>query len=131
LPLSFEANQGETDARVKFLSRGAGYTLFLTRDEAVFCLHGRKTDSVASGRLRQLQPRAVMPMTNAVLRMKLVKANRAAKVTGVDEVPGKSNYFIGNDPKKWRSNVPAYAKVKYEGVYSGIDLVYYGDQWQS
>ena len=79
---------------------------------------------------RQLQPSRSVPTTNAVLRMKLVKANHAAKVTGVDELPGKSNYFIGNDPKKWRSNVPTYAKVKYEGIYSGIDLVYYGNQRQ-
>jgi hypothetical protein len=130
LPLSFEANQGQTDARVKFLSRGSGYTLFLTSDEAVFSLRGRKTDSVALGRPPQLQLRAVVPRTNAVVRMKLVNANRAAKVTGTNELPGKSNYFIGNDRKKWRSHVPTYARVKYENVYPGIDLVYYGNQRQ-
>jgi len=47
---------------------------------------------------------------------------------GADELPGKSNYFIGNDPQKWRTNVPTYAKVKYQGVYPGVDLVYYGNQ---
>src|SRR5439155_17798981 len=60
----------------------------------------------------------------------LVGANQAAKVTALDELPGKSNYFIGSDPKKWRTDVPTYAKVKYEGVYPGIDLVYYGNQRQ-
>src|SRR5205807_9388119 len=59
-----------------------------------------------------------------------VQANSAARVTGEEELPGKSNYFIGNDPKNWHSNVATYAKVKYEGVYSGIDLVYYGNQRQ-
>jgi hypothetical protein len=109
LPLSFEANEGQTDARVKFLSRGSGYTLFLTSDEAVFSSRGRKTDNLASGRPPQLQPGAVVPKTNAVLRMKLVNANRAAKVTGTNELPGKSNYFIGSDPKKWHSrNVPTW-----------------------
>jgi len=54
--------------------------------------------------------------------MKLVGANQAAKVTPLDELPGKSNYFIGNDPKKWRTDVPTYGKVKYAGVYPGIDL---------
>src|SRR5204863_5584667 len=63
-----------------------------------------------------------------VLRMKLVGANRTAKVTGLDELPGKANYFIGNDPKKWRTDVPTYAKVQYRDVYPGIDLVYYGNQ---
>ena len=62
--------------------------------------------------------------------MKLRNANPAAKVTGVDELAGTSNYFIGNDPAKWRTNVATYAKVKYEGIYSGIDLVYYGNQRQ-
>jgi hypothetical protein len=60
--------------------------------------------------------------------MRLVGANAAAKVTGLAELPGKSNYFIGNDPKKWRTNVPNYAKVKYADVYPGVDLVYYGNQ---
>ncbi len=69
-------------------------------------------------------------MTGGVLRMRLRNANPAAKVTGTDELAGTSNYFIGNDPAKWRTNVPTYGKVKYEGIYSGIDLVYYGNQRQ-
>jgi len=51
-------------------------------------------------------------------------------VTGLDELAGTSNYFIGNNPVKWQTNVPTYAKVKYERIYSGIDLVYYGNQQQ-
>ena len=42
--------------------------------------------------------------------------------------PAKANYFLGNDPKKWRTNVPTYARVKYKDVYQGVDLVYYGSQ---
>jgi len=57
-----------------------------------------------------------------------VGANASAIVSGAEELPGKSNYFIGNDPKKWRTNVPNYAQVKYRGVYPGVDLVYYGNQ---
>jgi hypothetical protein len=60
--------------------------------------------------------------------MKLVGANTSATVTGAEELAGKSNYFIGNDPKKWRTNVPNYAQVRYAGVYPGVDLVYYGNQ---
>ena len=62
--------------------------------------------------------------------MKLVGANPNPKVSGMEELPGKSNYFIGNDPKKWRTNVPNYAKVEYKDVYPGVDLVYYGNQGQ-
>src|SRR5262249_36709556 len=52
---------------------------------------------------------------SAVLRMKLVGANHAPKVVGLEELPGKSNYFAGRDPKRWRAGIPTYAKVKYEG----------------
>jgi hypothetical protein len=62
----------------------------------------------------------------AAFRMTLAGANPKATVTGLEELPGKSNYFIGNDPTKWRTNVPTCAKVKYQNVYRGIDLVYYG-----
>jgi hypothetical protein len=60
--------------------------------------------------------------------MKLVRANPNPKIVGMDQLPGKSNYFIGSDPKKWRTNVANYAKVKYADVYPGVDLVYYGNQ---
>jgi hypothetical protein len=154
LPLSFEANHGQSDRRVKFLSRTGGYTLFLTGDEAVFTLRGReakknspqgpKPASLAgSGDMAKAAPFpttflgarsnhdavATADMTTS-LRMKLRGANPAAKVAGLDELAGASNYFIGNGPAKWRTGVPIYAKVKYEGIYSGIDLVYYGNQRQ-
>jgi hypothetical protein len=133
LPLSFEANHGQADARVKFLSRTGGYSLFLTGDEAVLTLSGGKAnthEAKIAGTARTLQSGMAAPKSGSVLRMKLRNANPSAKITGTDELAGTSNYFIGNDPKKWRTNVPTYAKVKYEGIYSGIDLVYYGNQRQ-
>jgi hypothetical protein len=133
LPLSFEANHGQTDSQVKFLSRTSGYTLFLTGDEAVLSFSGKKSSTnkaKIAGAAQTLPPDMPAPKIGEVLRMKLHHANPAAKVTGMDELPGTSNYFIGNDPAKWRTNVPTYAKVKYEGIYSGIDLVYYGNQRQ-
>jgi hypothetical protein len=133
LPLSFEANHGQTDGRVKFLSRTSGYSLFLTGDEAVLTLNGKKASTNKAkieGAAHKLQSGMAAPKGGGVLRMKLRNANPAARVTGVDELAGTSNYFIGNDPTKWQTNVPTYAKVKYEGIYSGIDLVYYGNQRQ-
>jgi len=135
MPLSFEANQGQTDGRVKFLSRTSGYSLFLTADEAVLTLRNKKAKNgkgtASAVPLSAEKTRASAPEGAAdVLRMKLRHANLAAKVTGVDELAGTSNYFIGNDPTKWRTNVPTYAKVKYEGIYPGVDLVYYGNQRQ-
>jgi len=117
LPLAFEANHGQTDARVKFLFRTGGYTLFLTGDEAVLALSGKRENTKAKivGDAHTMPPVAATK-AGGVLRMKLRSANPAAKVSGVDELPGKSNYFIGNDPAKWQTSVPTYAKVKYEGI---------------
>src|SRR2546428_11328554 len=129
LPLSFEANQGQTEPQVKFLSRGRGYTLFLTHTEAVLTL--TKADAHAK---RQISGDATLvepeKRAGTVLRMKFVGANPAPAVAGVGELPGKSNYFVGNDPKKWRANVPTYAKIEYRDVYPGVNLVYYGNQRQ-
>ena len=130
LPLAFEANQGQTDKRVKFLSHGNGYTLFLTNHEAVFSLR----QNVEAERLkitgRARKAGSDKAATDGVFQMKLVKANGTAKITGTDKLPGTSNYFIGTDPTKWLSRIPTYRKVKYRDVYPGVDLVYYGNQQQ-
>ena len=118
LPLSFEANRGQTDPSVNFVSRGQGYTLFLAGSDAVLTLRHPKSATQATA----------APSPGDAIRMHLLGANAHAAVSGGDELPGKANYFIGNDPSKWRTNVPTYAKVKYEGVYPGVDLVYYGSQ---
>ncbi|MBI3387242.1 MAG: SBBP repeat-containing protein [Deltaproteobacteria bacterium] len=123
LPLSFEANQGQTDAQVSFLARGRGYALFLTANEAVLALH--KPTGVTSGSEGEYNT-----TDGDVLRMQLVGANPQPQVAGQTELPGKVNYLLGNDPAQWRSNVPSYAKVRYHEVYPGIDLIYYGNQRQ-
>jgi hypothetical protein len=132
LPLSFEANQGQTSSQVKFIARGPGYVLFLTGDEAVLSLRPKNAGNLLSLFLSDRGPTPeAAPIANATtLRMKLLRPNPAAKIVGMDELPGKTNYFIGNDPGKWRTNIPTYGKVKFQGVYPGVDLVYYGDQRQ-
>ena len=117
LPLSFEANLGQTDSQVKFLARGSGYALFLTANEAVLRYQNER-----AGKHDSSEP------SSAVLRMKLEGANTNPQITGEEELPGRSNYFIGNDPRQWRTDIPTYAKVKYEAVYPGVELVYYGTQ---
>jgi hypothetical protein len=62
--------------------------------------------------------------------MKLLGANPSPKMAGESALPGKVNYLIGKDPSKWRTNIPTFEKVRYEAVYPGIDLVYYGNQRQ-
>ncbi len=125
LPLAFEANQGQLDPHVKFVSRGAGYSLFLTPTETVMTLRRPSRGEPSSRGTRALPSQEEK---SAVLRMKLVGANAETQVFGQDELPGKSNYFRGNDPTKWRSSVPQYARVRYTNVYPGMDLAYYGNQ---
>jgi hypothetical protein len=127
LPLAFEPNQGQTDARARFLARGGGMTAFFTDSGTVMVLsRGERRDPKAMPRERR-EPAKV---EQAVVRMKLEKAAKPRHVAGVEKLPGVSNYFIGNDPKKWRTDVPHYARIEYEGVYPGIDLVWYGNQRQ-
>src|ERR1035437_7972301 len=134
LPISFEMNQGQTDKSVQFLARGAGYTLFLTPGEAVLSLHAPPANAGKPG--DPAVPRTLPPVSRqlpsttpaSTVRLQLLGANTKAEASGVDPLPGKSNYFAGSDPAKWHTDVPTYAKVRYHDVYSGIDLLYYGNQ---
>src|SRR5262245_5888844 len=119
LPLSFEANQGQTDSRVNYLARGHGYQVFLTPSEAVVVL--MTGEAKGEGRDRD---------AHSGVRMTFKGANPNAEVEGLDKLPGIVNYFIGSDPSKWRTNISTYKKVEYKNVYAGIDLVYYGNQGQ-
>jgi len=141
LPVSFEANLGQTDKKVQFVSRGQGYGLFLTPTETVLSLHKAESTETKTGKSsgRTLSAPAGKMLGNSVqsgsvkaamLRMKLVGGNPNPQMKGLDELPGKVNYFRGKDPKQWHTNIPTYAKAKYEKVYPGIDLVYYGNQRQ-
>ncbi len=122
LPLSFEPNLGQADPRVKFLSRGPGYMLFLTPTEAVLALRSGNSPLPVGERREKTRARG----KNTVLRLNLIGASPNAQVEGADRLPGIANYFIGSDPRKWRTDIPTYAKVRYRNVYPGIDLVYYG-----
>ena len=129
LPLSFEANQGQSDPQVKFVSRGVGYSLFLTSDEAVLALReGSGQEPGLPGAKSRTSPEKTAREKSAVLRIRLLGATARTEVTGQDELPGKSNYFIGNDPENWHTDVPQFAKVRYSNVYPGVDLLYYGHQ---
>jgi len=133
LPLMFEVNRGQTDSQVKYLSRGRGYGLFLTPGEVV--LVARKShikQSASSNRLasRYKKTAHAESTTPTIVRMRLVGPNPAPGVIGVEQLPGRNHYFIGNNPNKWIRNIPQYARVKYGGIYPGVDLIFYGNQKQ-
>jgi len=129
LPLSFEANQGQTDPQVKFLARGSGYTLYLTSEEMVLALSRSallKTSRPASLWSHPREPEVAAPPQ--VVRIRFLGGNRNVEVSGLKPLPGRSHYFIGNDPKQWHTNVPHYTKVRYKNVYPGVDIVFYGSE---
>ncbi len=103
LPLSFEKNRGQADESVEFLAHAGDATVLLTRREVVL-------DGGAGP-----------------IRMRFVGARPAPSVVGVDALAGDANYFIGNDPRKWRMHVPTYARVQYRQLYRGVDVAIYGD----
>ena len=115
LPMVFEANVGQTAPQIRFLSRGLGYRLDLTCRQATLTLGGGR-----NGEGRTIPP--------ANLIMALEGGREQPSMSGLGELPGKANYFIGNDPRKWFTGVPLFQGVRYAEVYPDIDLAFYGDQ---
>jgi aldose sugar dehydrogenase len=125
LPLSFEQNLGQVNARAQFVARGGTYNLVLTANGAL--LEPRPVISEGD-RDHEVVRHSRRRLADSVLRLRLVAANLNAIPQGVDELSGKRNYLLGNDPKKWHTDVPTFRAVRYDNVYSGIDLTYYGNQ---
>jgi len=111
-PLAFVPNRGQAGPRAQFVARGDGYALALEPTQAVLSLQGAERSAVLS------------------LRMKVLGGNRAQPAT-LSPLPGQSHYLVGNDPAAWRTGLPRYGAVRYDGIYRGVDLVYHGaDQRQ-
>ena len=107
MPLNFETNSGQF-AQGDFRARGAGYALYLDATEAVIALKSKER--------------------SATLRMELVGADVDAQSTALAPLEGKSHYFISADPSDWHAGVLHHERVRYEGIYRGVDVVYYGNQ---
>ena len=113
IPLYFEVNKGQADPKVRYLSRGNGYILFLTENEAVISINDVDSELVNSG---------------SALRMNWIGGSQNVFVSGIEELEGKINYLKGNNSRNWQTNIPTYQKVRYQNIYPGIDLIYYGNQ---
>ena len=131
LPLSFQENLGQTDPQVLFISSGSGYKLFLTAQDAVLEMRSpRKGFSSPLDRAAKLKAhiRARAAQKTSVVRLHLQRTNPGTEITGLEKLPGRTDYFIGSDPKDWRTGVPSYSRVKYHEIYPGVDLIFYGNQ---
>ena len=129
MPLRFEENAGQADARVKYLARGSNFQLALEPQQASLLLH---TPHSREKRPPQLQPQGQgwgEALASArVVSVQFEGALPDARLTGVDPQPGTINYIHGNDPSRWQRNVPHYSRVRDQGIYPGIDAVFYGDR---
>ena len=115
LPLYFEANRGQADSPAQFIARGRDSQFLISPDAAQFVL--RKTTAPGA-----FSARAV--------RMQFVGADSRAQIAGAEELPGKINYLIGNEPAGWQTGVPTFSKVRVADIYPGVNLIYYGNQRQ-
>ena len=119
LPIGFEMNSGQTDPSVQFVARGMAYTLYLSHANALVRFHGPAVRGAANH---------VAASSREALEIELTGSNPNAPARGEGLLPGKSNYFIGNDPARWHIGIPTYSRVRYGDVYPGVDVVYYGNQ---
>jgi hypothetical protein len=129
VPLMFEA--GGAAAGHRFVCRGPGYAVSLQPSEMVLALPQTPIEE-SKDRFDRRRGRSGASLGTAVsaLRVRLLGANHDAPASALEALPTRINYFLGNDPKAWRIGVPTFARIRYEAVYPGIDLVYYGDQRQ-
>lgn len=119
IPLSFQPNKGQMASEVQFYSQGPGYALSLGGSQMVLQLQRQQAHAGGS-----------QPPEIDTLKMQLLGANPTPAAVGVDRLQGTVNYFIGNDPARWHTNIPTFGKVNVAAVYPGIDLAFYGNQRQ-
>ena len=103
IPMSFEANVGQTAAQVQYLARGAGYTVFLTPNEAVVSLESTAASAQGS--------------SGAVVQMQWEGANAASPLVAQDPLQYTSNYLIALT-SDWHTNVPNFGQVERLGRLS-------------
>jgi hypothetical protein len=110
LPLIFEDNAGQAGGTARFIARSPDYLIGLEPSGAAVMLASPPAGA------------------SIALEIRLEGADPSSQMTAEEKSVGVSNYFIGSDPAAWRTNIPHYTRVRAQGVYPGIDLVYYGNQ---
>lgn len=120
---AFEPNRGQADPRVEFLARGRGYSLFLTKTEAVLSLQAGEPGTTTLLGEGTLTSGTGLEADGAVVRMGLADANPDPAVAGRSRQPGRTSY-IGTD--RTRTGIPNFGRVQYSSVYPGIDMAWHG-----
>ena len=134
IPLAFTLNEGQAPSAIRFTARGSGCGMAFSPSGTTFLLSRETAGSVARRAAKKSvvfedDPTRDNPEYESfALNLSFIGANENPEIQGEDRLPWNNNYFIGNNPDKWRTDVPNYKKIRFKEVYSGIDLVYYGNQ---
>jgi len=126
LPLRFEdVPRTRTPSEYDFVGRSASATFFLSRAGATLLLRQPRVDSVSASLqdFRHKRRRGI-----AIVKLALCNANPQAKIERQNLLSAKTNYLVGKDPGRWRTNVSNYAKISYRDVFPGTDISYFGDR---
>src|ERR1043166_7636471 len=130
LPLYFEPNCGQAEDSIQFLSRGSGYNFLLRSDGATMVLRQPDSSSERTEQYQRAQRTQRLALAPQVIQMQFLGANAETRMTGIDELPGKVNYLLGNDENRWHRNISTFSRVQYEQLYPGVDLICYGSDGQ-
>jgi hypothetical protein len=125
LPLAFVPNRGQEDASVRFQARGLGGSLFFTPSEVVFSLPNpmRVMENDRANVRYDLHPANVV-------RIHYQGANENPQIVALGQLPGVVNVLKGDNPSRWRTNLPTYSGITYKELYPGIELRYEGTDGQ-
>ena len=136
LPLSFIQNNGQVDERVRFYEKGSGHSTFFTRRGIYLALinglHSPVIDQGLEDR-NQKQEDGYSEIRNPkseIVRLVPLGANKTPEIVAEGLQEGRVNYFTGNDPEKWKTNIPTYQSVIYKDIYKGVDMKFYGNNRQ-
>jgi len=131
IPLAFTENQGQWNDQVLFRANaGGGATMWFTSTGACYQLTRRiSADNTTddSPGVTGRRGRRPEPCQSVMIKASFVGANPNPAVVGEDILEYKCNYFLGNNPARWKTDVPNYNTIVYQDIYSGIDLRYYGN----
>jgi YD repeat-containing protein len=130
LPLAFIKNQGQVDEQVLYYLKGREGTIYFTKSGIVYDLIKKDVGAPVPAPNDPVSSTQDQTFSRLSFTLKPQGANADVQVIPQDELPGKINYFIGNDSTKWHTNIPIYKSIIYQGLYPGIDLKVYGTNRQ-
>ncbi|MEE9554856.1 MAG: hypothetical protein V3W18_11210, partial [candidate division Zixibacteria bacterium] len=135
MPLAFTENRGQFGDKTLFKANAGGATFYFCPDEVAY-LFIRDTDELLEDEVFGRPEIPGMPgemnrprykRESMLIKAQFIGAYPTPEVIGAERLPHNNNYFLGNDPDKWHTDVANYSAIIYKDIYPGIDLKYYGN----